>query len=231
MFIICRCPPVANKLFCSTLVAGCQIWTLVSRSASSSSWPPPVIVMDGDGSSNAVAGPSTLPDAILSYLPPAGKSSHCAWCLPHANRFWIHLPPSAGPSRPTPYFKSTEDLLSKFQLLSAYDSHVRPFLPPDDASPDKGKGKQRDMSPIPDPHSMHSNDPDDDELDRRRKKNNYKHLIKGIPGSMTLCAPFQQSTFAHPASQENTRPKRTISWPQSCKYRQNNGSVSYHSIQ
>jgi len=38
----------------------------------------PVIVMDGDGSSNAVAGPSTLPDVILSYLPPAGKSSHRA---------------------------------------------------------------------------------------------------------------------------------------------------------
>ena len=38
----------------------------------------PVIVMDGDGSSNAVAGPSTLPDVILSYLPPAGKSLHCA---------------------------------------------------------------------------------------------------------------------------------------------------------
>jgi hypothetical protein len=33
-------------------------------------------VMDEDGSSNAIAGPSTLPDAILSYLPPAGKSSH-----------------------------------------------------------------------------------------------------------------------------------------------------------
>lgn len=38
----------------------------------------PVIVMDGDGSSNAVAGPSTLPDAILSYLPPAGKFSDSA---------------------------------------------------------------------------------------------------------------------------------------------------------
>lgn len=104
----------------------------------------------------------------------------------HANRFWIHLPPSTGPSRPPPYFKSTEDLLSKFQLLSAYDSYVRPFLPPEDVLQDKGKGKQRDMSPIPDPHSPHINDPDDDELDRRKKKNNYKHLIKGIPGSMTF---------------------------------------------
>jgi len=109
------------------------------------------------------------------------------------------LSPSIGPSRPPPYFKSTEDLLSKFQLLSAYDSYVRPFLPPEDMSPDKGKGKQRDMSPIPDPHSMHINDLDDDELDRRKKKNNYKHLIKGIPGSMTLYALFQPPTFAHPS--------------------------------
>ena len=110
---------------------------------------------------------------------------------PHANRFWIHLSSSIGPCRPPPYFKSTEDLLSKFQLLSAYDSYVRPLLPPEDMSPDKGKGKQRDMSPTPDPHSMHTNDPDDDELDRRKKKkSNYKHLIKGIPGSTTLCVPF-----------------------------------------
>ncbi|KAF9790318.1 hypothetical protein BJ322DRAFT_1035559 [Thelephora terrestris] len=114
--------------------------------------------MDGDGPLNAVAGPSTLPDAIVPFLPPAA------------------------PSRPPPYFKSTEDLLSKFQLLPAYDSYVRPFLPPEDMSSDKGKGKQRDMSPIPDPHSMLTNDPDDDELDRRKKKNSYKHLIKGIPG-------------------------------------------------
>lgn len=34
------------------------------------------IVMDGDGSSNAVAGPSTLPDVIPSFLPPPGMLSH-----------------------------------------------------------------------------------------------------------------------------------------------------------
>lgn len=95
---------------------------------------------------------------------------------------WIHSSSFVGPSRPPPYFKSTEDLLSKFQLLSAYDSYVRPFLPPEDLSPDKGKGKQRDMSPIPDPHLSHINDADDDELDRRKKKTGYKHLIKGTPG-------------------------------------------------
>ena len=108
----------------------------------------------------------------------------------HANLFWIHLSPSTAPSRPPPYFKSTEDLLSKFQLLSAYDSYVHPFLPPEDGLPDKGKGKQRDMSPVLDAHSVHINDPDDDELDRRKKKNNYKHLIKGIPGSVAFAYRF-----------------------------------------
>jgi hypothetical protein len=119
------------------------------------------------------------------------------------------LSPSIGPSRPPPYFKSTEDLLSKFQLLSAYDSYVRPFLPPEEMSPDKGKGKQRDMSPIPDPHSMHINDLDDDELDRRKKKNNYKHLIKGIPGSMTFCGTVSTIHVRSFIPQENTRQKRT----------------------
>jgi hypothetical protein len=90
---------------------------------------------------------------------------------------------SIGPSRPPPYFKSTEDLLSKFQLLSAYNSYVRPFQSLEDTPSDTVKG-----TPI---------DPDDDELDRGKKKNSYKHLIKGIPGSITSCVSFQQSTFAH----------------------------------
>ena len=117
------------------------------------------------------------------------------------------MSPSIGPSRPLPYFKSTEDLLSKFQLLSAYDSYVCPFLPPEEMSPDKGKGKQRDMSPTPDPHSMHINDPDDDELGRRKKKNSYKHLIKGIPGSMTSCVPFQLVTFAYSSHRKTLNQK------------------------
>ena len=74
--------------------------------------------------------------------------------------------------------------------------------------PDKGKGKQRDMSPTPDPHSMHINDLDDDELDRRKKKNSYKHLIKGIPGSMTM-HPVPTGHVHSLIPQENTQPKRT----------------------
>lgn len=123
------------------------------------------------------------------------------------NRSRIQLSPLIGPSRPPPCFKSTEDLLSKFQLLSAYDSYVRPFLPPEDMSSDKGKGKQRDTPPIPDPHSIHINDPDDDELDRRKKKNNYKHLIKGIPGSITLCVSFPPPTFIHSSHRETLNQK------------------------
>jgi len=64
-------------------------------------------------------------------------------------------------------------------------------------SPDKGKGKQRDISPVPDTHSTNINDPDDDDLCRRKKKNSYKHLIKGIPGSMTLSVQFQPAALAH----------------------------------
>ena len=113
----------------------------------------------------------------------------------------IPLSPSTGPSRPPPYFKSTEDLLSKFQLLSAYDSYVRPFLPSEDMPSDTVKGEGWDILPT-DPHSIHTNDPDDDELDRRKKKNNYKHLIKGIPGSIASSVPFQTSTFAYPSHRE-----------------------------
>ena len=96
--------------------------------------------------------------------------------------------------------------MSKFQLLSAYDSYVRPFLPQEDVSSDKGKGKQRDASPFPDPHSIHANDPDDDEFDRGKRKNSYKHLIKGIPGSITSCLPFHsfiRSTGKHSTKKDD----------------------------
>jgi hypothetical protein len=70
---------------------------------------------------------------------------------------------------------------------------------------DKAKGKQRDSSPIPDPHSIQINDPDDEELDRRKKKNNYKHLIKGIPGSIPSCVQFQPRLFIRPAGKHSTK--------------------------
>ena len=130
----------------------------------------------------------------------------------HSNHSWFQLSPCIGPSRPPPYFKSTEDLLSKFQLLSAYDSYVRPFLPPEDIPSDKGKGKPRDMSPVLDPHPIHTNDPDDDELDRRRKKNSYKHLIKGVPGSIASRAQFQRSTVIYSSHRETLDQKGRLSY-------------------
>ena len=58
------------------------------------------------------------------------------------------------PRATRPYFDSTQDLLSRFDLLSAYDKYVRPFAPPVggtststgtiSAVGDKGKGKERD---------------------------------------------------------------------------------------
>ena len=189
-------PRSTNKTsYCSTPADDCQIWALISHSTTSSSlWPPTL-------SSWMETGHPTQLRALRLF-----RTRFCPTSPPRVSRRIVPdvsfasgstRLPLTGPSRPSPYFKSTEDLLSKFQLLSAYDSYVRPLLPPEDLSLDKGKGKQRDMSPIPDPHPIHINDPDDDELDRRKKKNNYKHLIKGIPGSMTLWVPFQPSTFAH----------------------------------
>lgn len=107
--------------------------------------------------------------------------------------------PLASPP-PPPLLESTQDLISRFHLLTAYDKFVRPFvsqehdphgsqLPTTPAvapSSDKGKGKERDpgtptiaSAATPGTH----NDPDDDEgRDGKKKKNTYRHLIRGIPG-------------------------------------------------
>ena len=56
---------------------------------------------------------------------------------------------------PRPYFDSTQDLLSRFQLLSAFDKYVKPYslpvgapgstqTPQLPASVDKGKGKEKE---------------------------------------------------------------------------------------
>ena len=102
-----------------------------------------------------------------------------------------------------PYFDSTQDLLSRFQLLSAYDKYVRPYstpvgapgssqLPGQAGTPDKGKGKEREVPPrdIASPAAAQTpgagNDGDDEEgqgKGEKKWKNNYKHLIKGIPGA------------------------------------------------
>lgn len=105
-------------------------------------------------------------------------------------------------SPPRPHFDSTQDLLSRFQLLSAFDKYVKPYSLPVDTSgvaqvpqlpngADKGKGKEREVPPrdVASPTAAHTpgagNDGDDEDgqgKGEKKWKNSYKHLIKGIPG-------------------------------------------------
>lgn len=100
---------------------------------------------------------------------------------------------------------STQDLISRFHLLSAYNKYVRPYAPPVGSiqgtiapppGPDKGKGKEREI-PMQDSTSLSSpvpatpaagNDGDDDDMTGKgeKKLKNYRYLIKGIPGALVL---------------------------------------------
>ena len=105
------------------------------------------------------------------------------------------------PSQTQPaYLSSTQDLLARFSLLPAYDRYVRPFVSPVDKRPDqngsvptvsgangaldKGKGKEV----VGTPGSVAAADGGEGEDEEgaggrdKKKKNNYKHLIKGVPG-------------------------------------------------
>ncbi|KAF7336659.1 hypothetical protein MVEN_02100700 [Mycena venus] len=105
----------------------------------------------------------------------------------------LFLKPAA-PPQPKPRLASTNDLLARFQLLSAYDKYVRP--PPDDPpeppQPDNGKGKAREHHPSPTPQTPGADhDPDDDDAaqakgEKKKKNNSYKHLIKGVPGKHSM---------------------------------------------
>ena len=99
---------------------------------------------------------------------------------------------------PRPYFDSTQDLLRTFKLSHAYDKYVRPYSLPVDAPPpatpgaaDKGKGKEKEVpafssaSPAADTPGAGDEGEGDEAQGKAGKKwkNNYKHLIKGIPGA------------------------------------------------
>ncbi|KAI0259887.1 hypothetical protein BC834DRAFT_903697 [Gloeopeniophorella convolvens] len=134
-----------------------------------------------DPTLNAVAGPSSLPHLPSLFL------------LPQA------------PPAPPHLLESTQDLLSKFHLLPAYDKFVRPLLAPEfDAQSsnhppttpavpslsDKGKGKERDpgtpgVASAATPGAQNDGD-DEDGKDGKKKKNTYRHLIKGIPGKHSV---------------------------------------------
>ncbi|KAF7312369.1 hypothetical protein MIND_00250200 [Mycena indigotica] len=98
------------------------------------------------------------------------------------------LPPR--PPHPPPRLASTDDLLTRFQLLPAYDKYVRDD---DDAQaqpppPDNGKGKAREQA-SPAPQTPGEQDGDDDDgqpKGEKKKKNSYKHLIKGVPGKHSM---------------------------------------------
>ena len=111
----------------------------------------------------------------------------------------------AGAPQPPPLLTSTQDLISRFNLLTAYDKFVRPFAAPVDGqssnhpptpapaamatapAQDKGKGREREPETpfpanAPTPGAQPDAD-DDDGKDGKKKRNSYKHLIKGIPGA------------------------------------------------
>ncbi|KAL4251347.1 Mediator of RNA polymerase II transcription subunit 19 [Abortiporus biennis] len=129
---------------------------------------------------NALAGPSTF----------AEPSSHPQ----------LFLPPPA-PPRQRPYFTSTDDLISRFNLLPAYDRYVRPFINPQQGGAqvpttgpaDKGKGKEVPPKDVSTPSAVPivggGHDGEDEEgggKGEKKWRNNYKHLIKGIPGKHSM---------------------------------------------
>ncbi|KAG7451201.1 uncharacterized protein BT62DRAFT_926853 [Guyanagaster necrorhizus] len=146
---------------------------------------------------NAVAGPSRAPTP-----PPPSISGPVPLFLP---------PPVQYPPAPA-LFTSTEDLISHFCLLDAYDKYVRPFISSDDqganAPPtpsishpltpggplDKGKGKEvtvntplalAPQTPAADPQDGDDDDPGG-KGEKKKKNNTYKHLIKGTPGKHSM---------------------------------------------
>ncbi|KAI0648815.1 hypothetical protein C8Q79DRAFT_998789 [Trametes meyenii] len=144
---------------------------------------------------NALAGPSTMPETSSLYLPPPG------------------------PPKPRVYFTSTQDLLTRFQLLPSYDKYVRPFAPVVGSTPqatvtsatEKGKGKEKDF-PLRDvaasspaahtPGAAHDGDEEDGGRGEKKFKN-YRHLIKGIPGKHSMKKDdFMQELISVPPKQK-----------------------------
>ncbi|RDX44017.1 hypothetical protein OH76DRAFT_1409507 [Lentinus brumalis] len=135
----------------------------------------------------------------------------------------LFLPPPA-PPRPPSYFRSTEDLLTRFQLLPAYDKYVRPFAPPVShlGATDKGKGKEFPPSSPAAPTPGPGGDGDDEDGGKGEKKyKNYKNLIKAVPGKHSMrkdsylatlmMIPPKQKQEIRPFSQKTTREAFSVS--------------------
>ncbi|KAF9004000.1 hypothetical protein BDQ17DRAFT_1390390 [Cyathus striatus] len=137
--------------------------------------------------SNAVAGPSNLHAPSPSSHFPATNAT------PFPSLFL--LPPA--PPLPKQHLESTQDLLGRFHLHDAYDKYVKSHyatsaaeyaldaanasspggsaMPVTPGGVDKGKGRELDAT-------MHTPGP----TGEKKKKNTYKHLIKGVPGKHSL---------------------------------------------
>ncbi|KAI0709764.1 hypothetical protein C8Q76DRAFT_624998 [Earliella scabrosa] len=173
---------------------------------------------------NAVAGPSSLPADIPSlFLPPPGPS----FLRQYGSLDFADSPPRSGPPHPKPYFKSTEDLITRFQLLPAYDKYVRPFAPPvaQVGATDKGKGKEIPPLAASSPAAAGPTGGDDGEEEDgakgEKKHKNYRHLIKAVPGKHSMrkddylgalmAIPPKQKTEIKPFSQKTTREAFSVS--------------------
>jgi hypothetical protein len=115
------------------------------------------------------------------------------------------------PPPPRQHLASTQDLISRLQLITAYDKYVGPpqgsldeslnakmsmdgmntdtqtsGITPNPLSPHVDKGKGREVPVRGGEVDMHDpNDGDEDDVGgkgEKRKRNNYKQLIRGIPG-------------------------------------------------
>jgi len=166
----------------------------------------------GSETTNAIAGPSNTrnsprPPSLATpylFLPPPGLHSF-EWNLSVLLKLIYCFDHAALPQTHRAYLSSTQDLLARFDLLSAYDKYVRPFTtstetgldqmvsppsikPNGNGAMDKGKG--REVVATPDTPGMPDGGDGDDEegvggKGDKKKKNNYKHLLKGIPGEST----------------------------------------------
>jgi hypothetical protein len=161
----------------------------------------------------------------LLYLPPAGESRFSKWHWQKISCFAVAFVAvtflalslgftnaaslTIGPTPPRQHLASTQDLLSRLQLLPAYDKYVRPpqssldgpldVKPnlngggntntqlPNPMSPLIDKGKGREVPVRGGDVDMHDpNDGDEDDVGGKKKRNNYKHLIRGIPGKSDM---------------------------------------------
>jgi hypothetical protein len=150
---------------------------------------------------NATAGPSSQPDL---FLLPWQCVSHVSPAQARADALSLVHPV---PPKPSTHIRGTQDLVTRLGLLGAYDRHVRahavPLVPPLSAAPgagppmssispsvvtDKGKGKEREASVglgvanAPTPGGPVGDGADEEGRGEKKRKNTYRHLIKGIPG-------------------------------------------------